>query len=76
MLNQPLIPTAMPPGSAGFTLSVSGTGFLKDATVDFNHAALTTTFVDSEHLTAVVPAADVATAQTAVVTVVNPAPGG
>jgi len=75
-LNQPLVPTAVSPGSAGFTVNVSGTGFVSAATVDFNGAALPTTFIDSEHLSAVVPAADVATAQTAAVTVVNPAPGG
>ena len=75
-LNQPLIPTAVSPGSPGFTLNVSGTGFVSGATIDFNHVALATTFVDSEHLAAVVPAADVATAGTASVTVGNPAPGG
>jgi hypothetical protein len=75
-VNQPLLPTTVLPGAAGFTLSVSGTGFVSGATVDFNRAPLTTTFVDSEHLTATVPAADVADAETAGVTVVNPGPGG
>ena len=75
-LNQPLVPTAVAPGTAGLTLSVSGTGFVSGATIDFNGAALATTFVDSEHLSATVPTADVAHAGTASVTVVNPAPGG
>jgi hypothetical protein len=75
-LNQPLVPTAVAPGASGFTLSVSGTGFVSGATIDFNGAPLTTTFVDSEHLTATVPAARVATAATDTVTVVNPGPGG
>jgi hypothetical protein len=70
-LNQTLVPTAVSPGSGGFVLKVSGTGFVSGATVDFNGAPLMTTFVDSEHLSAVVPAADVATAGTASVTVVN-----
>lgn len=70
------MPTAVSPGSPAFTLSVSGTGFISGATIDFNGAALATTFVDTEHLTAMVPAADVATAATAAVTVVNPVPGG
>ena len=70
-LNQTLVPTAISPGSGGFVLKVSGTGFVSGATVDFNGAPLTTTFVDSEHLAAIVPAADVATAGTASVTVVN-----
>lgn len=75
-LNQPLAPTAIPPGSGAFTLSLSGTGFVSGSTVDFNGAPLTTMFVDGEHLTAIVPAADVATAGTAIVSVVNPTPGG
>lgn len=75
-LNQPLAPTAVSPGTSAFTLSVSGTGFVSGATIDFNHAPLATTFVDSRHLTAVVSAADVANAGTPAVTVVNPSPGG
>jgi hypothetical protein len=75
-LNQPLVPTAVSPGASGFTLSVSGTGFVSGAAIDFNRTPLTTTFVDSEHLTAMVPAADVASAGTAAVTVVNPGLGG
>jgi hypothetical protein len=75
-LNQPLMPTAVSPGASGFTLSVSGTGFVSGATIDFNRALLATTVVDSEHLRAAVPAADVARAGTAAVTVVNPGPGG
>jgi hypothetical protein len=75
-LNQPLAPDAVAPGSTGLSLNVSGTGFVSGATVDFNSTPLATTFVNSEHLSAVVPANDLATAQTASVTVVNPAPGG
>lgn len=76
LLNQPLVPTATSLGSDSFTLSVSGTGFVSGATIDFNNSPLATTFVDSEHLSAMVPAADVVKAGTAPVTVVNPAPGG
>jgi hypothetical protein len=75
-LNQPLIPTAISPGGSGLTLRVSGTGFVSGATVDFNGTPLTTTFGDREHLSALLPATDVATAKTASVTVVNPSPGG
>jgi hypothetical protein len=75
-LNQTLVPTAVSPGNAGFTLNVSGTGFVSGATIDFNAAPLTTTFVDSEHLSAAVPANNVASAGTASVTVMNPTPGG
>jgi hypothetical protein len=75
-LNQPVVPDAVSPGGAGFTLTVNGTGFLSSSTVNFNGAALPTTFVSRSLLTAAVPAADIATAATASITVVNPAPGG
>jgi hypothetical protein len=75
-LNQPLMPTAVSPGSLGFTLTVSGTGFVSGATIDFNGTPLTTTLVDNEHLMATVPAENVENAETVSVTVVNPAPGG
>lgn len=75
-LNQPLIPTAVPPGSTGFIMKVSGAGYVAGATVDFNGSALATTFIDNEHLSAVVPAADATHPGTASITVVNPVPGG
>jgi hypothetical protein len=75
-LNQPLVPAAVAPGGSGFTLRVSGTGFVSGSTVNFNGTALTTTFVDSGHLSALVSATDVATAKTASITVVSPNPGG
>ena len=75
-LSQPLMPTAVSPGTSGFTLSVSGSGFVSGATINFNRAPLTTTFVDSRHLRVAVPAVDVANAGTGAVTVVNPGPGG
>jgi hypothetical protein len=75
-LNQPLAPAAVSPGGPGFTLNVSGTSFVTGSTVDFDGAPLTTSFVDSEHMKALVPASDVASAKTVSLTVVNPAPGG
>jgi hypothetical protein len=75
-LNQPLVPAAVPPGNPAFTLNASGAGFVSASTISFNRAPLPTTFVDSGHLTAAVPATNVANAGTAAVTVVNPAPGG
>jgi FG-GAP-like repeat/Putative Ig domain len=75
-LNQPLVPDAVAPGGQQFTLTANGTGFLSTSTIDFNGTALATTFVSSKQLTAVVPAADISTASTASITVVNPAPGG
>lgn len=76
LVNEPLGPTAVAPGSANTVLQVSGVGFVQGVTVDFNEVPLATTFVDGEHLSAVVPAAKLVTATTWQVTAVNPAPGG
>lgn len=76
LINQPLLPDAISPGSAGLNLTVNGTGFVSGATVDFNGTPLQTTFVSSQQLQAAVPASDIASAATASVTVVNPSPGG
>jgi len=75
-LNQPLVPDTASPGGSGFALTVNGTGFLSTSTVNFNGAALATTFVSQGQLTAAVPAADITAAATASITVVNSAPGG
>src|SRR5947208_3561264 len=69
-------PTSTIAGSGQFTLTVNGTNFVSTSTVNWNGSPLTTTFVSSTQLTAIVPAANVATVGTASVTVVNPAPGG
>lgn len=67
----PLKPEQKAPGAATFLLTVYGTGFAAGAVVNWNGKPLTTTFVTAEQLTATVPAANVATAGTAVVTVSN-----
>jgi hypothetical protein len=67
----PLSPGQKAPGAATFTLTVYGTGFASTAVVNWNGKPLTTTFVTAEKLTASVPAANVATAGTALVTVSN-----
>ena len=71
VINNPLVPGQKAPGSATFTLTVNGSGFLSDAVVKWNGTALTTTFVKSSQITASVPAADLVTAGTATVTVNN-----
>lgn len=76
LLNQPLVPAAVAPGGSAIMLKVSGTGFVSGATIDFNGTPLTTALVDSEHLSALLPAMYLASAKTAAVTVVNPVPGG
>lgn len=72
LVNQPLVPGAATPGGPEFELTVNGTGFASGATVDWNGAPLTTSFVSNSQLTAVVPASDIAAAGTASVTVMNP----
>ena len=76
LINAPLVPGDKSPGSAAFTLTVNGTGFVSGATVNWNGSARTTIFVSSSQLTATINATDVAAAGTANVTVTNPAPGG
>jgi hypothetical protein len=75
-INLPLMPDATAPGGPQFTLTVNGTGFVSNSVVNWNGSALATQFVSGSKLTAIVPAADIATASTGWVTVVNPAPGG
>jgi len=75
-INQPLVPDSAAPAGAGFTLTVTGTGFVSGSTVNWNGSPRTTSFVSSSQLMASISASDMATAATASVTVVNPAPGG
>jgi probable HAF family extracellular repeat protein len=75
-INHPLVPNTALPGSGGFTLTLEGTGFVSGAGVNWNGSPRATTFQSGEKLTATITAADVAAAGTAVVTVVNPGPGG
>jgi hypothetical protein len=71
-----LSPSSVLEGSGQFTLTVNGGNFVATSVVQWNGGALSTTFVNSGKLTAIVPPSDVATAGTVPVTVMNPAPGG
>jgi hypothetical protein len=75
-LQQPLVPVSAAPGGFAFTLTVRGAGFVTGSVLDWNGQPLSTSFVSAIELTAQVPAANIAQAGTASVTVVNPAPGG
>ena len=75
-INQPLVPDAMVPDGPDFTLTVNGTGFVSNSTVNWNGSPLATTFVNGSQLRATVPAANVATVNTGFVTVITPGPGG
>jgi hypothetical protein len=71
-----LSPTSATAGSAAFTLTVNGNGFVNGATVSFNGTTKTTTFVSNTRLTAAIAAADINTAGAANVGVTNPGPTG
>jgi hypothetical protein len=74
LINQPLWPDAIRLGSAGLTLTVSGTGFVPGSVVMWNGSARATTFVSRSQLKAAIPSTDIAKTGTARVTVVNPNP--
>lgn len=61
-------------GSGNHVLSLKGTDFVSGSTIEWKGAGLVTTYVSPWQVIATLPAADFGSA--AVVTVVNPAPGG
>ncbi|MFI5114570.1 MAG: FG-GAP-like repeat-containing protein [Terriglobales bacterium] len=69
-------PSSATHGGAAFKLTATGTGYDSVSVIEWNGKKLTTTYVSGTTLTATVPAADIKTAGTASVTVVNPTPGG
>jgi|HubBroStandDraft_1064217.scaffolds.fasta_scaffold00017_73 hypothetical protein len=74
--------SALAPGSANsggpaFVLTVNGTNFNSNATINWAGTAQTTTFVSANQLTATIPATAIETSGSASVTVTNPGiPGG
>ena len=68
-------PTCAAAGDPQFTLTVNGINFVSTSIVNWNGAALTTTFVSSTQLTATVPANKITTPGTASITVVSPCGG-
>ena len=71
-----LSPSSITAGSAGFTLTVTGSGFVSASVVRWKRSDRPTTFVSSTQLQAAIPASDIVTAGTADVTVSSPAPAG
>ena len=71
-----LSPGSVGQGSADFTLSLFGQQFVSTSVARWNGADLATQFVSEGELHTTVPAALVAAAGQASVTVFNPAPGG
>ena len=76
LISQPLVPDTVMPGGSDVTLVVNGSGFVASSVVNWNTTPLTPTSVNFDQLTVTVPAADVAVAGTASVSVTTPAPGG
>jgi hypothetical protein len=71
-----LSPATLPEGSPAFTLTLSGSGFLRTSTVQWNGSNLTTIFLSATQIQAVVPATVLAEEGSALVKVSNPTPGG
>ncbi len=71
-----LSPSAAAIGGPDFTLTVDGSGFVPGSQVQWNGESRPTACLSARQLTAQISAADIAAAQTAVVTVLNPLPGG
>src|SRR5690349_15726914 len=69
-------PSSATAGASATSVTVNGSGFIQTSTVQWNQTARPTTFVSSTQLQAAITAADLATAGTAQITVVNPTPGG
>jgi hypothetical protein len=69
-------PNLVQAGSAQFTLTVTGAGFVAGSEVHLGSTALVTTMVSATQLTATVPAAAIANYGWAPVSVSSPAPGG
>ena len=80
-VSAPTLTSVAPPsstaGGAAFTLTLTGTGFVAGATVNFGtNPAITPSSVTSTQIVATIPAADIASAGAVNVTVTNPAGGG
>jgi phospholipase C len=71
-----LSPVTVQPAGSAYTLTLTGTGFTANSVVNWNGSPRTTTFVSKTEVTAAILATDITKAETASVTVSNPAPGG
>jgi hypothetical protein len=71
-----LSPMTVTVGGPAFTLLVTGTNFVQGASVLWDGAARTTTFINSERLNAAILTSDITTTGRISITVANPAPGG
>ena len=67
-----LNPAAAIAGGPGFTLTITGYGFVSGATLELGGANLTTTFVSTTQLTAFVPASLISSPSSGLVEIINP----
>ena len=68
---QSIDPTQVVEKSGQFTLSITGTGFMSGVKAQWNGSNRITTLLDSQHLTAIILASDIANAGQASITVTN-----
>lgn len=68
--------TVLSSAAAPVTITVTGTNYVPNSTVQLNGTVRTTTYVSSTQLTFQLTSADLTTAQEFAVSVTNPAPGG
>jgi hypothetical protein len=71
-----LAPNNTNSGGATFVLTVNGSSFASNATVNWNGTVQTTSFVSASQITTMVPASAIATPATIQVTVTNPGTSG
>jgi sugar lactone lactonase YvrE len=71
-----ILPACLDSSAAGMNVRLMGSGFIAGSVVQWNGSARTTQFVNGATLEAVFTATDLGAAGTAVITVVNPTPGG
>ncbi len=71
-----LSPSSSTAGGPQFTLTVNGTNLVTTSVVNWAGSPRTTTYVNPTKITAIITAADIATAGTFKITVTNPSPGG
>ena len=69
-------PNSRAAGSAAFTLTVNGTGFVSNSIVQWNGSDRPTTYISATQVTAAISTSDVSSVGTASVTVFNPPAGG
>jgi hypothetical protein len=67
-----LVPNTAKAGDPGFMLTVNGSSFNSDATINWSGSKQSTTYVTGKQLTTTIPMSAIATSGTVAVTVTNP----